>query len=420
MSRDPLKFWVSLGVNRTVLALSIARMADGIGNSILFIILPLYVLKVPDELLPLPVPLLVGVLISAYGLAVAALQPLAATLADRFGHYKQIIQLGLLIIAAATFSFVFADRYLHLLGLRILQGAGLALEIPPTLALLAIFSRRQTRGGSMGFYTTLRITGLSLGPLIGGYLHVYFGIDAAFFGGTAILLLAALLVQFGVKPVAAPKSASCARYSPRFDLSLLSPGILSAAVATFLMASAFTLVTTLENEFNSRLGIDAFGFSLAFSALMVSRLVFQVPMGRLSDRFGRKPFILGGLLLLAPATALLGEVSTLVQFVVLRFVQGLGAAAIVAPALAFAGDVAQADGRGRQGQQMSVVTMGFGLGIAFGPLLAGILGIVFFQLPFWADGLLCLCGAGAVYRFMSEPTAQEDVPSERPGPDENG
>ncbi|MEJ2699298.1 MAG: MFS transporter, partial [Desulfuromonadales bacterium] len=132
---------------------------------------------------------------------------------------------------------------LHLLGLRILQGAGLALEIPPTLALLAIFSRRQTRGGSMGFYTTLRITGLSLGPLIGGYLHVYFGIDAAFFGGTAILLLAALLVQFGVKPVAAPKSASCARYSPRFDLSLLSPGILSAAVATFLSTrgSASTL-----------------------------------------------------------------------------------------------------------------------------------------------------------------------------------
>jgi hypothetical protein len=47
-----------LGTNRAVLALSIARMADAIGNSILFIIIPLYVAKLPKEYIHFPFPYL--------------------------------------------------------------------------------------------------------------------------------------------------------------------------------------------------------------------------------------------------------------------------------------------------------------------------------------------------------------------------
>jgi MFS family permease len=118
-------------------------------------------------------------------------------------------------------------------------------------------------------------------------------------------------------------------------------------------------MTTLENEFNSRLGINALGFSFAFSALMVGRLLFQVPLGWLSDRHGRRWFVFVGLLFLALTTALLGEVRTLYEFVALRFVQGIAGAAIVAPALAYAGDVAEADASARHGRVMSIVTTAF-------------------------------------------------------------
>ncbi len=67
-------FRQSLGVNRTVLALSMARLADGIGNSILFIILPLYVVQLPQAGIDFPLPLLIGVLISAFGFANSELQ----------------------------------------------------------------------------------------------------------------------------------------------------------------------------------------------------------------------------------------------------------------------------------------------------------------------------------------------------------
>ncbi len=405
--QKPSELWKQLDVSRTVFALSIARMADGIGNSILFILIPLYLVKLHTTV-NFPMPILVGILISAYGLGTAAFQPFTAAITDRLGIYRRAIQAGLILIAIATVAFAFATSFLDLLVLRIVQGLGLAMEIPATMAALAIVTKRETRGGSMGFYTTLRMLGLAIGPLLGGALHDYVGFDATFFIGAGILVLAAFVVQFGVEPVNPPK-ATKKKDSKSGITSVMSPGILNAAIATFLMATAFTLVTTLENEFNHRLHTGAFGFSIAFSALMVGRLLTQVPLGHLSDRIGRKPFVLLGLIVMAPATGYLGEVGSLWSFTGVRFLQGIASAAIVAPALAYAGDLAQEGGQeGHQSRQMSIVTMGFGLGIAVGPLLAGILSVVFFELPFLVDGFLCLVGAAIVYRYMTETVTREE------------
>ena len=51
---------------------------------------------------------------------------------------------------------------------------------------------------------------------------------------------------------------------------------------------------------------------------------------------------------------------------------------------------------------MSIITMGFGLGISFGPLLAGLLANFSLELPFLIAGLLTLLGALIVYKYMPE------------------
>jgi MFS family permease len=99
------------------------------------------------------------------------------------------------------------------------------------------------------------------------------------------------------------------------------------------------------------------------------------------------------------ATPLLGLVSTTWAFTVLRALQGVASAGIAAPAFALAGDLAA---EGKEGQQMSLVTMGFGLGIAMGPLVAGLLSPVLFELPFIVGGLLSLAGIWIVYRYVPE------------------
>jgi MFS family permease len=252
----------------------------------------------------------------------------------------------------------------------------------------------------MGFYTTLRLVGFSLGPLIGGYLQVYAGFHATFTAGAALLLIAAILVLLWVPEMRVAPAPKGARPKFRvFDTALLGPGVLGAAVATFLMAASFSMVTTLENEFNARLDITAVGFGVAFSALMVGRLVSQVPLGRLSDRIGRRPLILGGLLATAPVTMALGLAASLGQLIVLRVAQGVAAAAIAAPAFAVVGDLSKAGGEARQ---MSIVTTGFGLGIAMGPLVSGVLAVRSFELPFLVLGVLNLAGVWVVHRYLPE------------------
>ncbi len=389
----------SIGASRPVLALSVARMGDAIGNGILFIALPIYVARLPAHWFGIPEPVRVGLLISLYGLVSTVFQPVMGALSDRIGRRKVLIQVGLLLMAAATLGFIPARHFSDLFLLRSLQGLAVGITIPAAMALMAMITVKETRGGSMGVYSTMRMIGFAIGPLIGGIVYEHFGFSTAFSVGAGFILLGVLLVQVWVHDVQVAAPAQAGGRFRIFDRELLSGGILGAGFITFVMASDFSMLAALENEFNARLQQTAIGFSIAFSALMVSRLLFQIPLGRVSDHIGRRPVIIAGLLLMAPATALLGLAASTAQLTGLRLVQGLASAGIAAPAFALAADLSRAGGEGRQ---MSVLTMGFGFGLAVGPLAAGVFAVLFFELPFLVAGLLTLIAAWIVYRFVPE------------------
>ena len=425
--------------NPEVLALSFARMGDAIGNAILIIVIPLLITNLPSPLFPITEPERVGVLIALYGLLAALVQPIGGSLVDRTNRHKLFILAGLAAMAIATLGFSFATTFTDLMALRALQGIGFALTVPASLAIVTIATQRTTRGGSMGIYNSSRFLGFAIGPLIGGYLYTAYGADLAFYVGAGFILLAIGLVQVYVKEVKAPekgeqpqkaqasKKAQADLDDPKRDegqkkrtqkgksrfslesLGFISAGIGGLAFAVFLMASAFAMLITLEPQFNARLHETAFAFSIAFSTLAATQVVLQYPIGRVSDRWGRKPFVIAGLLIIAPATIALGYITTTLQLVGIRFVQGIATAAIAAPAFALAGDLSK---QGTQGRQLSVVTTGFGLGIALGPLIAGFLVSYGFSIPFLVGGALSLLGAWVVYQYV--PETVERKPGSRP------
>jgi MFS family permease len=396
----------SIGGNRVVIALSSARLGDAIGNSILFVLIPLYVAALPAPAFPWPETVRVGVLISVFGLVNAVLEPIFGALIDRAGRTKPFILAGLVMMAMATLGFLFAARYTDLLFLRTLQGIGVGITVPAALALMVSASSKSTRGGAMGIYTTSRMLGLGIGPLIGGLLYDAYGFAPAFTVGGAFIILALVLVNMWVQDPPRRTPLPKAVKVKIIDRKLLSAGIIGAAFATLIMAVDFSMISSLETQFNAKLGMNAFIFGLAFSAVVFSRVFVQVPLGRLSDHWGRKPFIIAGMLLLVPSTALLGYATTTTYLMVLRLIQGIASAAVAAPAFAVAGDLAQAGGEGRQ---MSILTMGFGLGVAVGPLLSGFLAVYSFTLPFILAGLLSLVAAWATQRFVPETVTREEV-----------
>ena len=390
----------SLGVNRVVLALSVARLGDAIGNSILFIVIPLFVAQLPSPWFPFPDTVRIGFLIAVYGIVNALLQPVMGALSDHFGRRKLFIQMGLFLMGGATLAFILAGHFADLLILRTVQGIGVALTIPASMALMAIATQKRSRGGSMGVYSSMRMVGFAIGPLLGGLLYEQYGFDAAFIVGSTFILLGIILVQMWVNEVEPPGRQQSDRPKFKiFDLNLLHKGILGTGFATFVMAADFSMISDLENQFNARLNQTAVAFGIAFSALIASRLIFQIPFGRLSDKIGRRPLLIAGLILMTPATLLLGYVNSTMQFTGLRVVQGVASAAIAAPAFALAADLSK---KGGEGRQMSIVTMGFGLGIAAGPLITGILAVQSFTLPFLILAILTLVGLFVVYRYVPE------------------
>ncbi len=388
-----------LGANRAVLALSFGRLGDAIGNSIVFIVVPLYIGSLPAPWFPFPETVRAGIVISLFGFVTAFLQPFSGALIDRANRRKPFVLGGLLLLSLATLGFAFAKQYVDLMGLRALQGLGVALTVPATMAILANRTERETRGGSMGIFSTFRVSGLAVGPLIGGFLYEHYGYNAAFFAGAAMILAGAVLVQIWVDEVRVESDEAAISTFQIIDRDLLSPAIVALAFASFIMAEAFTLIVPLEQDFNDRLDQSAFMFGVAFSALMVARIVTQIPIGRVSDHIGRKPLIIGGLLLMAVATLPMGMVNSTSELIVLRVVQGVGSAGIAAPVFALAADLSRAGGEGRQ---FSIITMGFGLGAAVGTLSAGTFATVWFELPFLVGGVLSVVAAWIVHRQVSE------------------
>jgi MFS family permease len=395
-----------LGGNRDVIALSIGRLGDAIGNSLIFIIVPLYIAQLPAPDVGLSKELRTGILISLFGFVSFLTQPFAGMVVDRLNRRKVFVLIGLIMMVIGTAGYVLTRTYSQLIIVRVVQGLGAGITIPATVAILTNASERRTRGGSMGIYSTSRVLGLAIGPLLGGFLYSRFGFDISFYVGSGFVLIGVIAVQLWVRDVRAPESDHDPSQSTPaiFDPKLLTAPILSLAFATFVMANSFAMITPLETEFNQRLNQGAVAFSAAFSALMIARIVTQIPLGRLTDLRGRKRLIIYGLALMAVATAPMGLVRTLWQLVLLRALQGLASAGIAAPAFALAGDLARS---GSEGRQMSIVTMGLGLGISTGTLLAGALGAYWIEWPFVLTGILALLSVLIVQRFAIETIESE-------------
>ncbi len=119
-------------VDRRVLALAFARMADGIGNSFLIIVIPLYVTSgiVGGETFGLSESMIIGIILSLFGFLNSSFQPLTGRLSDRTGRRKLFILIGLGGLAVTNLAYVFAGSYLSLVVIRGLQGISVSFIIP--------------------------------------------------------------------------------------------------------------------------------------------------------------------------------------------------------------------------------------------------------------------------------------------------
>ena len=116
------------------------------------------------------------------------------------------------------------------------------------------------------------------------------------------------------------------------------------------------------------LGATGFGLGLIYSAFSVSRAVFMPVAGKLSDRKGRKIFIVAGLFVYTMTSVGYVWSVSVGQLVWMRFLHGVGSAMVVPIAAAVIGDISPT---GREGSTMGSFNVALFLGFGAGPLLGG-------------------------------------------------
>jgi len=181
-------------------------------------------------------------------------------------------------------------------------------------------------------------------------------------------------------------------------LQIVRSPVFLMALTVFIDFTGFGLVIPLLPFWAERMGASALVIGLLSTSFALVQFVFTPLLGALSDRVGRKPIILGSLLVEGLSFALTALAGSLPFLFVARAIGGLGASNL-GSAQAVVADVTPRESRARA---MGIIGAAIGLGFIVGPALGGVLASLGPAFPFWVSMGVALLNALLVWAFLPE------------------
>lgn len=172
-----------------------------------------------------------------------------------------------------------------------------------------------------------------------------------------------------------------------------SQEIKTFCILFFAVLTALTgvgIVVPLLPVYARDIGASGFYIGMIFGIFSIARTAFIPYFGRSSDRRGRKPFILGGLLGYAAVAVAFCYTTNVTVLISIRFIQGIFSAMMMPVLQAYVGDITP---DGREGLTMGIFNLATFVGLGMGPLLGGVISDHWsLQAAFASMGALALIG----------------------------
>jgi MFS transporter, DHA1 family, multidrug resistance protein len=141
-------------------------------------------------------------------------------------------------------------------------------------------------------------------------------------------------------------------------------------VMVALVMVGLSMVSPILPLYGRTFGVNDTLVGLIVSAYPIARLLTNTPAGRLADRFGRRPFLLGGMCFTAVSSIVCGLAPVYAVLLFGRFLEGIGSALFITSAQATIADISTTENRGRM---MSTFQGSFLLGSTAGPSIGGLI-----------------------------------------------
>jgi MFS family permease len=327
----------------------------------------------------------------------------AATLSDFVGR-RRLLLIAAFVFATAPFGYLFVHSIWSLVLVRVYHGLATAILGP--IAMAAVADTYSTgRGEKMAWYSSATMVGRFLAPLLGGALimgsnyHWVYLVD----GILGVLALAAALFITFPQKAAAPVVKREKRNIGREIVTIVTHrGILSTSLVEAVQYFAYGAVETYLPRYlteNSKFTTLEIG-SLFTGQIVVVALTKPI-MGRLSDRHGRVPIIISGLILGGLVTAALSFSLNWFVLIVLIGLFGLGLSTVTASTSALVADLSRA---GNRGSALGLLSTIMDIGQSLGPILTGVMLGIFagkmeYKIAFGAVGGLMIIGS-LIYGFF--------------------
>jgi MFS family permease len=305
---------------------------------------------------------LIGLIISVHYFSDTVVKIFAGYLLDRFS-LRLIMQTGLFI----AFVGLWTMYYIHSPWALIVSAAIFGIGVSPIWIICLSNVKEENRAEQMGLLYALWLSGLGLGPVVINFL-IDISYNISFWFIASLWLIAGVLsflvnssMQFAFTALPAKHQIKLF-WSRLRTMGPLFPGMILQTMA------ASMLIPILPDFASNHLGMSHTDYSYMMIAGGVSAIIFMIPMGKLSDRFGGKWFMITGFGIFAVTLYGLTLISSVNMIFWLAVLLGLSYAAVLPAWNAF---LAHFIPKEQKGIGWGLISSLEGIGIILGPVIGG-------------------------------------------------
>lgn len=313
-----------------------------------------------------------GLIFSASFITSSIMSPIWGSLADRFGKKPMIIRSGF-GIALTYFLMFFATQSWHLLVCRLLNGL-LSGFIPSAISLVATNTPEHRVGRSLSLISTASNAGSVIGPLFGGLLAAAYGTRQTMLIGGSILVLATLVVLFGVHEKILKSDKPRSNILQDLKEASFNRSLMAMLITQTMIALSLMIIQPILTLFIGQLGVGenvATYSGIIFSLAGIASVIAAPIWARYGEKIGFRntlTYSLAGVAVMNLAQIFANNVYA---FAAMRFAYGLFLAGVIPAVNAIIAASVPLEFRGRA---FGISNSFSGFGGALGPLIGGAIG----------------------------------------------